>query len=156
MLLKEHPDLFWGVIASMDVGNVMLLVLNLPLIGLWIQVLRVPYSILFPLILFFCLIGSYAINNSTVDVALMLLFGVVGYLMRKFEYEPAPLVMAFVLSPILEQALRQSLILSGGSFMIFLTRPISIGCLIVAAGLLATSAVSFLRNRMKEKEAENL
>ncbi len=156
MLLKEHPDLFWGVIASMYVGNAMLLVLNLPLIGLWIQVLRVPYSILFPLILFFCLIGCYAINNSTVDVALMLLFGVVGYLMRKFEYEPAPLVMAFVLSPILEQALRQSLILSGGSFIIFLTRPISIGCLIVAAGLLATSTVSFLRNRMKEKEAENL
>jgi len=156
MLLKEHPDLFWGVIASMYVGNVMLLVLNLPLIGLWIQVLRVPYSILFPLILFFCLIGCYAINNSTVDVALMLLFGVVGYLMRKFEYEPAPLVMAFVLSPILEQALRQSLILSSGSFIIFLTRPISIGCLIVAAGLLATSTVSFLRNRMKEKEAENL
>jgi len=154
MLLKEHPDLFWGVIASMYVGNFMLLILNLPLIGLWVQLLRVPYSILFPLILFFCLIGSYAINNSTVDVALMLLFGVVGYLMRKFEYEPAPLVLAFVLSPIMEQALRQSLILSTGSFMIFLNRPISIGCLIVAAGLLATSAVSFFRKRTIEKRVD--
>ena len=155
MLLKEHPDLFWGVITSMYVGNAMLLVLNLPLIGLWVQLLRVPYSILFPLILFFCLIGSYAINNSTVDLALMLLFGAVGYLMRKFEYEPAPLVLAFVLSPIMEQALRQSLILSSGSFMIFLTRPISSGCLILAVVLLALSAVSFLRSRVKEKEAEN-
>jgi len=154
MLLKEHPDLFWGVISSMYVGNAMLLVLNLPLIGLWVQILRIPYSILFPLILFFCLIGSYAINNSTVDVALMLFFGGVGYLMRKFEYEPAPLVLAFVLSPILEEALRQSLILSDGGFLIFLTHPISSGCLILAVVLLALSAVSFARSRVKEKEFE--
>jgi putative tricarboxylic transport membrane protein len=154
MLLKEHPDLFWGVISSMYVGNAMLLVLNLPLIGLWVQILRIPYSILFPLILFFCLIGSYAINNSTVDVALMLFFGIVGYLMRKFEYEPAPLVLAFVLSPILEEALRQSLILSDGGFLIFLTHPISSGCLIMAVVLLALSAVSFVRSRVKEKEFE--
>ncbi|MGB9699594.1 MAG: tripartite tricarboxylate transporter permease [Thermodesulfobacteriota bacterium] len=152
MLLKEHPDLFWGVIASMYVGNAMLLVLNLPLIGLWVQLLRVPYSILFPLILFFCLVGSYAINNSIIDVALMLLFGLIGYLMRKFEYEPAPLVLAFVLSPIMEQALRQSLILSGGSFGIFFNRPISLGCLLMAIFLLILSFISFLKVRIKEKE----
>jgi putative tricarboxylic transport membrane protein len=157
LLVKEHPDLFWGVISSMYVGNAMLLVLNLPLIGLWVQLLRVPYAILFPLILFICLIGSYVINNSTADVALMLLFGVVGYLMRKFDYEPAPLVLAYVLSPLLENALRQSLILSGGSFTIFFARPISSGCLILAALLLMTSILPFIRKRrgkilVEEKE----
>jgi len=148
LLLKEHPDLFWGVIASMYVGNVMLLVLNLPLIGLWVKVLRVPYSILFPLILFFCLVGAYSLNNSTVDMALMLFFGVTGYLMRKFEYEPAPLLLAFVLTPIFEQALRQSLVLSEGSFTIFLVRPISVGFLIIAALLLITSSFSVLRKKI--------
>jgi len=154
LLVKEHPDLFWGVISSMYMGNALLLVLNLPLIGLWIQLLRVPYAILFPLILFICLIGSYVINNSTVDVALMLLFGVLGYLMRKFEYEPAPLVLAYVLTPLLENALRQSLILSGGSFMIFFARPISSGCLILAAVLMMTSILPFIRKRREKILAE--
>ncbi len=156
LLLKEHPDLFWGVIASMYMGNIMLLILNLPLISLWVQLLRVPYSILFPLILFFCLLGSYAINNSIVDVILMLLFGVIGYLMRKFDYEPAPLVLAFVLSPIMEQALRQSLILSGGKFAIFLERPISLICLIVAFFLLVLSFISFIKMSFKEKEKKEV
>jgi putative tricarboxylic transport membrane protein len=150
MLMREHPDLFWGVICSMYVGNVMLIILNLPLIGLWVQLLRVPYSILFPLILFICLLGSYVINNSIIDVALMLFFGIVGYLMRKFEYEPAPLVLAYVLSPLLESALRQSLILSGGSFSIFVLRPISGVCLALAAVLLFTSLLPFLRQRREK------
>ncbi len=150
MLLKEHPDLFWGVIASMYVGNVMLLLLNLPLIGLWVRVLRVPYAILFPLILLFCLIGAYAINNSTVDVAIMLFFGALGYLMRKFEYEPAPFILAFVLSPMLETALRRSLIVSSGDFTIFLTRPISSGCLILAAVLLILAAHPAFRKRRRK------
>jgi putative tricarboxylic transport membrane protein len=150
MLMREHPDLFWGVICSMYVGNVMLIVLNLPLIGLWVQLLRVPYSILFPLILFICLLGSYVVNNSVIDVALMISFGVVGYLMRKFDYEAAPLVLAYVLSPLLESALRQSLILSGGSFSIFLTRPISGVCLVLAAVLLVTSLLPFLRRRREK------
>jgi putative tricarboxylic transport membrane protein len=154
LLVKEHPDLFWGVISSMYLGNAMLLVLNLPLIGVWVQLLRVPYAILFPLILFICLIGAYVINNSTADVALMLLFGVVGYLMRKFDYEPAPLVLAYVLSPLLENALRQSLILSGGSFTIFFARPISGGCLILAAVLLMTSILPFIRRRREKILAE--
>ena len=158
MLLKEHPNLFWGVIASMYMGNAMLLVLNLPLIGLWVRVLRIPYSILFPLILLFCLIGAYAVNNSTVDVAVMLIFGVVGYLMRKFEYEPAPFIMAFVLSSIMETALRRSLIVSSGDFMIFLTRPISLGCLILAALLFVIAALPAFRQRRGKimSEAEDL
>ncbi len=154
MLVKEHPQLFWGVIASMYMGNAMLLLLNLPLIGLWVQLLRVPYSILFPLILFICLIGAYVINNSTTDVAFMLLFGVAGYLMRKFEYEPAPLVLAYVLAPLLENALRQSLILSSGSFGIFMNRPISAGCLIVAALLLLSSLLPMLRKKRETLVAE--
>jgi len=153
LLLKQHPDLFWGVITSMYVGNIMLLILNLPLLGLWVQILRVPYSILFPIILFFCLIGSYVLNNSTMDVFLMLLFGGLGYLMRKFEYEPAPFILAFVLSPILEEALRQSLTLSSGTFNIFLTRPISVACLILAAVLLISSALPFIRKK-REKVLE--
>ncbi len=154
MLLKEHPNLFWGVIASMYVGNVMLLVLNLPLIGLWVKVLRIPYAILFPLILLFCLIGAYAINNSTVDVAIMLLFGALGYLMRKFEYEPAPFIMAFVLSPMLETALRRSLLLSDGHFTIFLSRSISLGCLILAALLLVLAALPGFRKRREKIVSE--
>jgi putative tricarboxylic transport membrane protein len=147
MLVKQHPDLFWGVIASMYIGNIMLIIINLPLIAIWVNLLRVPYSIFFPMILLLCLIGSYTLNNSTVDVSLMLFFGVVGYLMRKFEYEGAPLVLAFVLTPIMENALRQSLILSSGSFTIFLSRPISSGCLILAAFLLLTSVFPLSRKR---------
>ena len=154
MLVKEHPQLFWGVIASMYMGNVMLILLNLPLIGVWVQLLRVPYSILFPLILFICLIGAYVINNSVIDVALMLIFGVAGYLMRKFEYEPAPLVLAYVLAPMLENALRQSLILSSGSFGIFMSRPISAGCLIAAAVLLLSSLLPMIRKKRETIVAE--
>jgi putative tricarboxylic transport membrane protein len=154
MLVKEHPQLFWGVITSMYLGNIMLLVLNLPLIGLWVQLLRVPYSLLFPLILYICLIGAYVINNSVIDVGIMLLFGVIGYLMRKFDYEPAPLVLAYVLTPLLENALRQSLILSGGTFGIFISRPISAGCLIAALLLLFSSLLPFLRKRLSKMAAE--
>jgi putative tricarboxylic transport membrane protein len=154
MLVKEHPQLFWGVITSMYLGNVMLLVLNLPLIGFWVQLLRVPYSLLFPLILYICLIGAYVINNSVIDVGIMLLFGVIGYLMRKFDYEPAPLVLAYVLTPLLENALRQSLILSGGTFGIFVSRPISAGCLIAALALLLSSLLPFLRKRLSKMAEE--
>lgn len=149
MLLKEHPDLFWGVIASMYVGNIMLLALNLPLIGLWVQLLRIPQAILFPLVLLFCVIGSYSENYSLVDVAMMLFFGAVGYFMRKFDYEPAPLVLAFVLGPIMETALRQSMIISEGSVTIFLSRPISAGCLIIAAVLFLTSFIPSLQQKRK-------
>ena len=125
MLLQSHPDLFWGVVTSMYVGNGMLLLLNLPLIGLWVQVLKVPYRILFPLVLLFCLIGAFSINYAVMDVLIMIVFGVVGYLMKKFAYEGAPLVLAYVLGPLLEMSLRQSLTMSDGNFSIFFTRPIS-------------------------------
>ena len=140
MLIKSNPDLFWGLVASMYVGNILLLVLNLPLIGMWVQVLRIPYKVLFPLILLFCLIGAYSINSTTFDLYVMIFFGTAGYLMRKFGYEIAPLVLAYVLGPQLEQALRQSLLISKGSFMIFITRPIS-GVAIALAFLLLLSAL---------------
>jgi len=131
----------------MYLGNIMLLVLNLPLIGLWVKLLRVQYAVLFPLILFIALIGAYVINSSEMDLYLMLMFGVIGYLMRKFEYEPAPLVLAFVLSPILEDSLRQSLIISGGSMSIFVTRPIAAGFLFLAALLLVSAVLPSVRQK---------
>jgi putative tricarboxylic transport membrane protein len=136
MLLTKAPDVFWGTIVSMYIGNGMLLVLNLPLIPLWIQVLKVPYYLLYPLIFLFCLVGSYSIENNVGDVVIMLIFGIVGYLMKKFRYEGAPLVLALVLGKMLETTLRQSLILSQGEFSIFVSRPISLGFLIVAVLLL--------------------
>ena len=125
LLMKDNPNLFWGVIGSMYIGNLMLLGLNLPLIGLWVQVLKAPYPILAPIILIVCAIGCYSLNYSLVEVSIMILCGVVGYLMKKLKYEAAPLILAFVLCPMLENALRQSLIMSRGSFSIFFTRSIS-------------------------------
>src|SRR5512136_10 len=124
LLMTRAPDIFWGTIVSMYIGNGMLLVLNLPLIPLWVMVLRVPYYLLYPLILLFCVIGSYSIGNNTSDVIVMLIFGVVGYLMRKFRYDAPPLVLALVLGGELESSLRQSLMMSQGDFSIFITRPI--------------------------------
>jgi len=142
MLIKEAPDIFWGVIASMYLGNLLLLILNVPLIGLWVKILKVPYLILFPLILLFCLIGSYTINNSISDVFIMIIFGVIGFFLKKYEYEGAPLILALVLGPIFETALRRSLLISSGSFSIFVTRPISATLLAVAALLLLVGAFS--------------
>jgi len=147
LLLAQHPDLFWGVIASMYLGNVMLLLLNLPLIGMWVQVLKVPYPILFPIIVLFCLIGSYSINNSTMDVMIMLIFGMIGYLMKKVSLEAAPVVLAFVLGPMLETAFRQSLIQSKGSFSIFFTRPISAAFILIAIALLVIPLLPWFRRR---------
>jgi putative tricarboxylic transport membrane protein len=141
LLMTQNPGLFWGVIASMYIGNIMLLILNLPLIGIWVQVLKVPYRILFPLILLFCLIGVYSVSNAVFDIYVMILFGGVGYLMKKLDYEPAPLVLAFVLGPLLENNLRKALILSRGDFVIFLSRPISAACLGLALALLLSPLV---------------
>jgi putative tricarboxylic transport membrane protein len=147
LLIQKHPDLFWGVVMSMYVGNAMLLALNLPLIGMWVKVLKVPYTILFPLILLFCLIGVYSINNSVFDIYLMILFGIVGYLMQKFGFEPAPLALAYVLSPLLETALRQSLNISGGSFIIFFKRPISLVCILIVICLIAFQIYSYFSKK---------
>ena len=149
MLITEHPGLFWGAIASMYVGNIMLLILNLPLIPIWVRVLKVPYPILFPLILLFCLIGSYTLNNSMVDVLIMVVFGFFGYLLKKFDYEAAPLILALVLGPMMETNLRRSLLMSAGDPAIFLTRPISGVLLLIALCLLIYPLIPWLRTRRK-------
>jgi putative tricarboxylic transport membrane protein len=136
LLVQRAPDLFWGTIVSMYIGNAMLLVLNLPLIGIWTRLLRVPYARLFPFILLFCLIGSYSVSNNVGDGVVMWAFGILGYLLRKFDYEAAPLILAMVIGPMMEEALRQSLILSAGSFTIFIEKPISAGFILAAALLL--------------------
>jgi putative tricarboxylic transport membrane protein len=123
-LIQEHPEVFWGVIASMYLGNIMLLILNLPLVGLWVQLLRVPFGIMAPVILLFTAIGSYSIQGQVFDIYSLIGFGLFGYLLRKLHFEPGPLVLAFVLGPLVEGAMRQSLLMSSGSFSIFLTRPI--------------------------------
>ncbi len=145
LLISQHPDLFWGTIVSMYIGNALLLVLNLPLIGLWVKILKVPYGLLFPLIIFFCFLGAYSLNNNTYDVLVMIIFGVFGYLMRKFEYEGAPFILALVLGPMLENAFRQSLIY--GEPFIFFTRPISAVLLAVALLLLISPLFSAFSKR---------
>jgi len=133
LLVTQAPDVFWGIITSMYIGNAMLLVLNLPLIPMWARLLRVPYALLFPFVLLFCLIGAYSVGNNVGDGVVMWVFGIVGYLMKKFDYEGAPLILAMVIGPMMEEALRQSLILSTGSFAVFVTRPISAGFILAAA-----------------------
>jgi putative tricarboxylic transport membrane protein len=132
LLVTQHPDIFWGVIASMLLGNAMLLVLNLPLIPFWIKILKIPYKYLFPLILLICIVGIYTVGNNISDAVVMLIFGVVGYFLRKLDYEPAPLVLALVLGPMLERALMQSFRMSYGNLLVFFTRPISLSLLIVS------------------------
>jgi putative tricarboxylic transport membrane protein len=148
--ISQHPKIFWGVIASMYLGNFMLVLLNLPLIGLWVKLLKVPYRILMPLILLFCLIGAYSINNNIADMIVMIIFGMVGYILKKLSYEPAPLVLAFILGPMSETAFRQSLILSDGRFSIFVNRPISAVALLIACLLLVSTGFSFYRKTKAE------
>jgi putative tricarboxylic transport membrane protein len=136
LLLRDHPDIFWGILGSMYIGNVILLVLNLPLIPLWVKILKIPGKILYPLILLFCLVGAYSINNNVFDIGVMIFFGVAGYLLKKFDYERAPFIMAFVLGPMFEVNLRRALILSEGSFSIFFTRPISLTAMLLAGAIL--------------------
>jgi putative tricarboxylic transport membrane protein len=147
LFIKDHPVLFWSVVDSMYIGNVMLLVLNLPLIGLWVQLLKVPHRILFPLILLFCVIGSYSVNNSLFDVQMMLIFAVIGYLGRKFQYEPAPMILGYILFPLLEAGFRQSFVLSNGSFVIFFTRPIATAGLVIAALVMFTGLIPSVKKR---------
>ena len=150
-LIEKHPDIFWGTIVSMYIGNVMLVILNLPLIGLWVKILKVPYKVLFPVLLLLCIIGSYSTNNSKFDVLIMLIFGVIGYLFKKFGYELAPLVIAFVLGPMLETSLRQSLLISKGDISIFFVRPISVACLIIALLVLLLPVIMRKSRRIREK-----
>ncbi|MDD5169152.1 MAG: tripartite tricarboxylate transporter permease [Syntrophales bacterium] len=150
-LITEHPDIFWGVIASMYLGNVMLLVLNLPLVGVWVQLLRVPYGILAPVIILFTAIGSYSIQNQAFDIYALIGFGIFGFILRKLHFEPGPLPLAFVLGPMIESSMRQSLLLSGGSFTIFIGSPISISLVGIFALLVIGQAVVTARGKMKNK-----
>jgi TctA family transporter len=123
--MTKHPDLFWGMVASMWIGNALLLVINLPLIGLWVRLLSVPYRLLYPAILLFCVIGVYSINTNVAQLVITAIFTVFGYVLLRFGCEPAPLVLGFILGPLMEENLRRSLVLSRGDPMIFLERPIS-------------------------------
>jgi putative tricarboxylic transport membrane protein len=146
-LVNDHPNVFWGFVASMYVGNLMLLALNLPLVGLFVNLLRIPYAYLYPLIVMFCVIGVYEVNHSIVDVWIMLLMGIVGYGLKKFGFDPAPLVLGLVIAPIFEMSLRQSLIMSNGNYLIFLSRPISSVLLLICAVLLALAAYGAIAAR---------
>jgi len=149
-VMTERPELFWGMVASMWIGNLLLVVLNLPLIGIWVKLLSVPYRILYPAILLFSCIGVYSLNNSAVDVALALAFGFLGYLFIKFDCEPAPLLLGFVLGPMMEENLRRALLLSRGDPTVFVTRPLSLALLVAAAALLVIVVVPAVRRKREE------
>jgi len=154
MFISKYPDVFWATIVSMYIGNAMLLVLNLPLIPLWVKVLKVPYTILFPLILVFCLIGVYSLNFSQVEITLMIAFGVIGYLMRKYKFEMPPLILALVLGPMMESSLRLSLLMSQGDPTTFLRRPLSALFMVVSTLLIVLAMLPGIqkkRAKLKEK-----
>jgi putative tricarboxylic transport membrane protein len=144
-LIEEHPDVFWGAVASMYVGNFMLLALNLPLVGLWVKLLRVPYNILALVVVVICIVGACSVNNSTFDVGVMIVFGILDYVLRKGGFPAAPLILAMILGPILERSLQQAMITSAGDPLIFLEKPMSAGLLLVAALVALSPLVSLAR-----------
>jgi putative tricarboxylic transport membrane protein len=135
-VMSKQPELFWGLIASMWVGNLMLVIINLPLIGIWVALLRVPYRMLFPAILLFCAIGVYSVSNATFDVLLTTGFGLFGYILLKLGFEPAPMLMGLILGPMMEENMRRAMTVSRGNPMIFLERPLSAALLAIAAAVL--------------------
>jgi putative tricarboxylic transport membrane protein len=149
-VMTKNPTLFWGMIASMWVGNLMLLIINLPLVGMWVRLLKVPYRLMFPAILMFCCIGIYSINSLPTDVMFIGLFGFVGYALIKFGFEPAPMLLGFVLGKLMEENLRRALIISRGSLETFIDRPISAGLLAVAAILLVIALLPSIRKGRDE------
>ena len=149
-VMTKNPDLFWGMIASMWIGNAMLVIINLPLIGMWVKLLKVPYRMMFPAILIFCCIGIYSVNNAMEDVLSTAFFTMVGYLLIKFGYEPAPMLLGFVLGKLMEEKFRQAMILSRGSFMTFIDRPVSAVLLAIAFGLLIIAALPGMQKKREE------
>jgi putative tricarboxylic transport membrane protein len=149
-VMTKKPDLFWGMIASMWVGNAMLVIINLPLIGMWVKLLTVPYRFLYPAILLFCCIGAYSLQNSTFHVEQVALFGVLGYIFMKLGCEGAPFLLGLVLGPQMEEYFRRAMLLSRGDATVFVTRPISAGLLIVTAILLLIMALPALRKKREE------
>ena len=155
LVMTTNPELFWGLIASMWIGNAMLIVLNLPLIGIWIKLLTIPYRLLFPAIVLFCAIGVYSTNNNTWDIWMVALFGVVGYVFTKLGTEPAPLLLGLILGPLMEEHLRRALLLSRGDWSVFVTRPISAGLLIAASLLLVIVLLPSVKNKREEAFVED-
>jgi TctA family transporter len=153
-VMTERPALFWGLIASMWVGNLMLLVLNLPLVGLWIKLLSVPYRLLFPAIFVFCCIGVYAVDNKIFDVYEVAVLSGLAYVLIKLDCEPAPLILGFILGPIMEENMRRALMIAFGDPTVFVTRPISAAFLIAAAALLVVIALPALRAKREEAMQE--
>ena len=149
-VMQERPELFWGMIASMWIGNLLLVILNLPLIGIWVKLLSVPYRLLYPAILVLCCIGIYSLNNSVFDVGLAVFFGLLGYAFIKFRCEPAPLMLGFVLGPMLEENLRKAMTISRGDPSVFITRPLSMSMLLIAAVLLILVVLPAVRRKREE------
>ncbi len=137
-VINEQPALFWGMIVSMWIGNLFLVILNYPLIGMWVRIIRIPYHLLFPGILVFCAIGVFSLKNATFDVHLMALFGILGYVFSKLGCEPAPMLLAFILGPLMEEYLRRAMLLSRGNPMVFIQRPISLTLLVLAVLAMCT------------------
>jgi putative tricarboxylic transport membrane protein len=149
-VMTKQPELFWGMIASMWIGNLMLIIINLPLVGVWVTLLRVPYRLLFPSIIVFCCIGIYSINNSPTDVMISAMYGVVGYWLIKHDFEAAPMLLGFVLGPLMEENLRRAMLIARGDATVFFTRPISGGLLAVAIVLLILAVLPMIRKRREE------
>ena len=149
-VMSAKPDLFWGLIASMWIGNLLLVVLNLPLVGMWVQLLKIPYRWLFPSIIMFCAVGNYSINNSPMDLYLVAIMGIVGYILMKLECPPAPLILGFVLGPLMEENLRRALLISRGDPTVFFTRPISLSFMLLSAFVLIIMIVPQMRKKKEE------
>ena len=153
-VMTSNPELFWGLVASMWIGNAMLLVLNLPLIGLWVKLLKVPYRLLFPAIVLFCAVGVYSTNNNSFDIWMVAVFGFIGYLFIKLGCEPAPLLLGLILGPLMEENLRRALLISRGDWSVFVTRPMSATLLVVAAALLLVVLLPSIKRKREEAFAE--
>ena len=148
--MTQRPELFWGLIASMWIGNLMLVVLNLPMIGLWVKLLSVPYRLLFPAIMAFSAIGIYSVNNSSFEIYLTALFGVLGFVWSKLGFPPAPLLLGFVLGPMMEENLRRAMLMAKGDPSVFVTRPISLTFIIITIGILVVMIAPAVKKRRAE------
>jgi TctA family transporter len=155
-VMTGNPDLFWGLIASMWIGNAMLIILNLPLIGIWVRLLTVPYRFLYPAIVVFCCVGLYTLNNNNFDVFMAAGFGVVGYLFYKLGCEPAPLLLGFILGPMMEENLRRALLLSRGDWSTFVTRPLSAGLLLASVLMIVIVSLPSIKSKREEAFHEEL
>jgi putative tricarboxylic transport membrane protein len=149
-VMTKQPELFWGMIASMWICNLALIVINLPLVGVWVRLLRVPYRHLFPMIVIFCAIGIYSVNNAPFDVTMTAIFGIVGYWLVKHDFEPAPMILGFVLGPLMEENLRRAMLIARGDATVFLTRPISATLLAISTLMLILAILPNLRKKREE------